>query len=180
MFNGQQLPTNGLTVVTPQPMYVQGDYNTTTNGIVFSRNKLGDTTNTYPAGLFADAVTILSTSWNDGNTSSTSLNSRNPVNTTINAATLEGIVPSNGSQYSGGVENFLRLLENWSTSTTLTYNGSIVVMFPSQYATNFWSGSYYGVPTRQWGFDLNFNTASKLPPLTPQVKQTVRGSWSAW
>ncbi len=181
MFNGQQLPTNGLTVVTPQPMYVEGDYNTTTNGLVFSRNNLGDTTNTYPAGLFADAVTILSANWNDSYTGIyTNLASRSPVNTTINAATLEGIVPSNGAHYSGGVENFLRLLENWGG--TLTYNGSIVVMFPSQYATNPWlpTGNYYNAPNRNWGFDLNFNKSTGLPPLTPQVKQTVRGSWAAW
>jgi hypothetical protein len=180
MVNGQQLPTNGLSVVTPQPMYVKGDYNITTNGINFSKNTLGDTTNTYPAGLFADAVTILSTNWNDALYSTNyAVSLRTPINTTINAATLEGIVPSNGTYYSGGVENFLRLLENWSSSTTLTYNGSIVVMFPSQYATNFYGGSYYGVPKRQWGFDLNFNQASKLPPLTPKVKQTVRGTWYA-
>jgi hypothetical protein len=180
MFNGQQLPTNGLTVVTPQPMYVEGDYNTTTNGLVFSRGTLGDTTNTYPAGLFADAVTILSSNWSDAYNSSTTLASRAPVDTTINAATLEGIVPSNGLNYSGGVENFLRLLENWGG--TLTYNGSIVVMFPSQYATSPWqqTGHYYNAPTRNWGFDLNFNQSTGLPPLTPQVKQTVRGSWSAW
>jgi hypothetical protein len=178
MYNAQQLPTNGLSVVTPQPMYVFGSYNVTTNGTVFSINTLGNTTNTYPAGLFADAVTILSSNWSDSYTSGTTLSSRSPASTTINAATLEGIVPSNGSYYSGGVENFLRLLENWGG--TLTYNGSIVVMFPSQYATNHWSGSYYGVPTRQWGFDPNFTHANLLPPLTPQVKQTVRGSWTAY
>lgn len=180
MFNGQQLPTNGLTVVTPQPMYVLGDYNTTTNGTVFSRSVLGDTTNTYPAGLFADAVTILSSSWNDSDNALTSLAVRNPTSTTINAATLEGIVPSDGAYYSGGVENFLRLLENWGG--TLTYNGSIVVMFPSEYATNHWlpTGNYYNAPTRNWGFDPNFNQSTGLPPLTPQVKQTVRGSWAAW
>jgi hypothetical protein len=89
-------------------------------------------------------------------------------------------VPSDGSHYSGGVENFLRLLENWSSATTLTYNGSIVVMFPSQYATSPWGKSnVYGVPKRQWGFDTNFKDASKLPPLTPQLKATVRGVYAA-
>ncbi len=179
MCNGQQLPTNGLTVVTPQPMYVMGDYNVTTNGVNYSRNTLGDTTNTVPAAVLADAVTILSSQWQDSYPSGGSDTSRVPASTTVNAATLEGIVPSNGTYYSGGVENFLRLLENWS-GYTLTYNGSIVVMFPSQYATNHWAGTYYGVPTRKWGFDTKFNKANLLPPLTPQVKETVRGSWLAW
>jgi hypothetical protein len=76
--------------------------------------------------------------------------------------------------YSGGVENFLRLLENWS-SASLWYNGSIVAMFPSQYATNFWqqTGNYYTAPTRSWAFDTNFTNLSKLPPLTPMVVNDV-------
>jgi len=177
--DGSQLPPAGLTVATALPIYVEGNYNVTTDDIHYSES-LGDTTNTVPASLLGDAVTILSSNWKDSYNSSTSLSSRNPVSTTINAATLEGIVPSNGSHYSGGVENFLRLLENWSGSTTLTYNGSIVVMFPSQYATSPWqtTGVYYNPPNRQWGFDVNFEQQSKLPPLTPQVKATVRGDYA--
>jgi hypothetical protein len=55
-------------------------------------------------------------------------------------------------------------------------------MFPSIYATNFWqpTGNYYNAPTRNWGFDVNFMTQAKLPPLTPQVKQVVRGQWGNW
>jgi hypothetical protein len=181
MVNGQQLPPAGLTVATAVPLYVKGNYNITTNGTAFSTT-LGNTTNTVPAALMGDAITILSSNWSDAYTNGTSLSSRtvSAGNTTINAAALEGIVPSNGTHYSGGVENFMRLLENWSG--TLTYNGSIVVMFPSQYATNFWqtTGNYYNPPTRNWGFDLNFNTSTKLPPMTPTVKAVIRGSWLAW
>ena len=174
--NGAELPSDGLTVATPLPIYVMGNYNVTTNGVNFSES-LGDTTNTVPAALLGDAVTILSSSWKDSYNSGTSLSGRSAADTTVNAATLEGIVPSDGSHYSGGVENFLRLLENWS-GHTLTYNGSIVVMFPSQYATGYWNGSYYGVPTRHWGFDVNFEQQSELPPLTPQVKATIRGDYA--
>ena len=97
---------------------------------------------------------------------------------------LEGIVASNpniSGNYSGGVENFMRLLENWSSGPVLTYNGSIVVLFYSQYATNSWqpTGNYYNAPTRNWAFDLNFRTASKLPPLTPNTKAMIRGNWYA-
>ena len=108
----------------------------------------------------------------------TSLSSRTPANICLNAATLEGIVPSDGNDYSGGVENFLRLLENWS-GYTVAYNGSVVVMFPSQYATHPWSyGSYYTAPSREWGFDVNFTKDGGLPPLTPQVKATIRGVYA--
>jgi hypothetical protein len=178
LVDGQQLPAGGLSVATPFPVYVMGNYNTTTNGTRYSTT-LGDTTNTHPAAIMGDAVTILSTNWSDSYTASTTLNSRNlPVSTTINAACLEGIVPSNGTQYSGGVENFLRLLENWG-NVTLNYNGSIVVLFQSQYATGFWNGNYYGVPTRRWGFDSNFNSQNGLPPMTPQVRAIVRKNWAA-
>jgi hypothetical protein len=180
LVNAQQLPPAGLTVVTPQPIYVKGDYNITTNGVNISRT-LGDTANTYPAALLGDSITILSSNWSDALSSGTFGSRNNPVSTTVNAAALEGIVPSNGAHYSGGVENFMRLLENWS-GQTLTYNGSIVVMFPSQYATNFWqtTGNYYNAPARQWGFDLNFLQAGKLPPLTPQMRLVLRGQWAAW
>lgn len=183
--NGSRLPPSGLTVATPEPLYVLGNYNITTNGSQTS-TVLGDTTNTSPAALMGDAVTILSANWSDATyVSGYSLTSRtiSAANTTVNAATLEGIVPSNGAHYSGGVENFLRLLENWNSSNNkLTYNGSIIVLFPSQYATNFWqtTGVYYNPPDRAWGFDLNFNNADLLPPLAPKIKGTIRGSWSAW
>ncbi len=178
LVNGQQLPPGGLTVATPFPIYVLGDYNTTTNGTKFSTT-LGDTTNTYPAAIMGDTVTVLSSAWSDAYNYNTGLSSRTPASTTINVATLEGIVPSNGSYYSGGVENFLRLLENWSSSYTLTYNGSIVVLFQSQYATGYWDNTtYYYPPTRRWGFDLNFGQQSRLPPMTPQVRATIRESWT--
>jgi hypothetical protein len=99
---------------------------------------------------------------------------------------MEGIVQSvtinSTKYYSGGVENFLRLLENWSSGTTLTYNGSIVVMFNSLYATNHWQtpGNYYNVPNRSWGFDVNFLNQNQLPPLTPQAKALVRQQWSSY
>ncbi len=184
--NGQRLPPDGFTVATAQPIYVLGDYNIQTGSGGPQALSLGSTTNgaTVPAALIGDAVTILSSNWKDSYNSSTALSSRTPVTTTVNAACMEGIVPSaNGTSYSGGVENFFRLLENWSKSTTLTYNGSIVCMFPSQYATNKWqqTGIYYNPPNRQWGFDVNFLKGQNyLPPLTPQVKYIVRSSWAAW
>jgi hypothetical protein len=183
MLDGQQLPSSGLTVATAMPMYVEGNYNVTTNGTAYSTT-LGDVANTRGASLLADALTLLSSNWSDAYNTNTALSSRNPSDTTLNAATLEGIVPSTitgtTTNYSGGVENFLRLLENWSAGNTVTYNGSIVVMFPSQYATNGWSvrPNTYSVPTRAWGFDVNFTSPNGLPPLTPQATRLFRTTWS--
>jgi hypothetical protein len=178
--NGAQLPTSGgLAVATPDPIYVKGNFNSQTS----AGNDAGQnsTTFTYPGALYGDALTILSSSWNDSNNSGTPLSSRSTVATTVNAATLEGIVPSFGSNYSGGAENFIRLLEDWAGGggTTLTYNGSIVVMFPSQYATGLWGNSnYYSIPTRHWAFDLNFTHQGGLPAMTPRVKGIIRQGWA--
>ena len=183
--NGQQLPftiygvyhgywTAGLTVATPMPIYVWGNYNIQTNSGGGSSAGTTNTTWTRPAALMGDAVTILSGGWSDGNGEFPG----GVIATTVNAAILTGIVPSTFTtqkHYSGGVENFLRLLENWN-ATTLTYNGSIVAMFPSVYATNYWvtPGTYYGVPTRAWGFDANFSKGpGYFPPLTPFVANFV-------
>ena len=186
MSNGAQLPPNGLTVVTPQPMYVQGNYNTQTNTTGGASTATTNTAYTYPAALMADAVTVLSQQWKDTYTSSTSLSGRTVTSAdTVNAALLVGIDPSitaNGTKYfSGGLENYLRLLENWN-SEPLWYNGSEVAMFNSAYATNYWQspGVYYQIPTRDWGFDANFMNPNKLPPLAPQVRATIRGYWYAW
>ncbi|MDW7980126.1 MAG: hypothetical protein RMH97_06125 [Verrucomicrobiales bacterium] len=176
LVNGAVLPPSGLTVVTPNPLYVQGHYNA-------SGASLGttNTANTKPAALIADAITVLSTGWNDSN-SAKDLSSRIASDTTVNAAFLAGIVETVGTNYSGGLENFPRFLENWS-GKTFTYNGSMVVMFPSKVATNRWKapgtqGNVYGVPTRNWSFDVNFTDPNKLPPLCPAVRAVIRYKWA--
>ncbi len=174
LVNGQNLPSWGLTVATPNPLYVLGHYNAP--GLYLGTT---NTSTTYPASLVADAVTFLSRTWSD-RSSSSSLSSRHGDNTTYNAAVLTGIVPSGGGYYSGGYENAIRLLEDWS-SRTMTFNGSIVVLFNSQIATAPWgaSGDVYIVPSaRNWSFDQNFLDMSKLPPSTPELRTTIRARWT--
>jgi hypothetical protein len=178
--NGQYLPASGLTVATPLPIYVKGNFNAPDLTVGQT-----NTSQTAPASLISDAVTILSSAWKDSNSAdrSTSLPNRVAGNTTVNAALLAGIVPSvtvgGQGHYSGGVENFTRFLEDWGGST-FTYNGSMVVMFPSRYATSYWisPGTYYQAPKRDWAFDKNFLNMNKLPPATPQVKKLQRASWT--
>ena len=185
VYNGGMLPSqtqpNGLTIATKMPLYVYGNYNVSNNVCsVLGKNNTGACT--WPSALIADAITILSVNWSD----SVSNTLPTPLATTVNAAMLEGIVPStnnaNPGTYCGGVENFLRLLENWSQSIPLWYNGSIVVMFPSQIATNYQqtTGKYYNAPARNWAFDTNFTLQIGLPPLTPQNKGVIRAKWNAY
>jgi hypothetical protein len=189
--NGGMLPSvdggYGFSLATAQPLYIWGDYNASNSlGSSLSQNNV---IYTAPAALMADSVTILSDGWTDTNTSSRFSGGPTAKTTTINAACLEGIVESNTNNgasdaegYSGGVENFLRMLENWNPGSgkqTLWYNGSIIVMFPSQYATNCWqqTGGYYTAPNRSWAFDTNFNISADLPPLTPRSQGVIRSSW---
>ncbi len=191
VMNGGMMPANmgsrGFGLATAMQIYVWGDYNVSNSlGSSISEN---NTVYTEPAALMGDAVTILSDSWLDTNSLALHTGGPSASQTTINAGCMEGIVESNTNNaasegtsdgYSGGVENFLRTLENWS-SVKLWYNGSIVVMFPSQYATNCWqqTGYYYTAPSRSWAFDTNFMIQADLPPLMPQAKGVIRGTWAA-
>jgi Tfp pilus assembly protein PilX len=166
--NAAQLPgpAAGFTVVSDRPVYIQGSYNTT--------NKVA-------AAVMGDAVTVLSNNWGPNNSDTKGFGAASGGNrtasaTTINAALMSGNVPTiSGSRYSGGLENYLRLLEAWS-GVTLTYNGSLVDLWPSLIATGAWGCcTYYNVPTRNWAFDVLFNAT--LPPGTPRVLVSQRLGW---
>ena len=176
LINGQALLPQGLTVATPEPAYILGNYNCPSAALGTT-----NTTGTKPASIISDAITILSPAWFDTNATK-ALSSRLASSCTVNAAFLSGIVTTTSSSYSGGAENFPRFLEDW-TGDTLTYNGSMVVMYESRYAIGLWQGTggtigIYSPPTRKWAFDLNFRDPSKLPPGTPQVRALIRGQWS--
>jgi hypothetical protein len=156
-FGATSLPA-GLSVATDKPLYVKGDYNTANR----------------PAGLYADSVTLLSANWSDGN-SSAGLDSRVAANTTLNAAIMAGNRNTTDTEYSGGVENFIRFLEKWS-GKTVTYSGSIVCLWQSQEATKKWpgTGTVYNAPTRNWSYGINYNN---LPPGTPRVRNVTKLGW---
>jgi hypothetical protein len=159
---------------TANPLYVEGNYNQTNAANLGTTN----TTTTVPASLVGDAITILSGNWSDHNSTSP-VGSRVATSTTVNAALLAGAVDTTAGHYGGGMENFPRFLETWGSSAVFTYNGSMVKMFPSLYATNFWGlANVYSPPARNWAFDINFNNPLKLPPKTPQLLQAVRSRWA--
>ena len=98
--------------------------------------------------IVSDAITVLSNNWDDS-TSSSSLGSRNASNTTINCSLVSGIVPTSGGNYSGGGENFIRLLEDW-TDKRLTVVGSQIEMWPSKHATGTWGkANVYKAPAQR-------------------------------
>jgi hypothetical protein len=168
LVNGTKIPVGGMTVVSDNPVYMQGDFNTGNN----PPSNNGDPTkpeNNWtrePSAIFADAVTLLSNNWNDSNTSS-GLSSRVASNTTVNAALIAGNVPGNGTYYSGGGENFVRFLEDW-TAKTFTYYGSMLGLYASTQATGPWGGNLntYKPPQLYWYFDTKLSFDENYKPVT--------------
>ncbi len=180
LINGQTLPNRGLTVATPNPLYVQGHYNCPNPAALGTTN----TAATVPASLVADALTLQSGNWLDAR-STGSLRDRAATDTTINAAIIAGMVPSGGrdgaSPFSGGVMNLPRLLEDWGNgSRKLTINGSLISLYTSARATAPWRtpGQYYYAPTRNFNFDQNLLRATSQPPATPELRVLLRSAWS--
>lgn len=182
--NGAVVPTNGLTVATPNPLYVQGDYNCPNSGNLNTTNTSGSS----PCSLISDALTVLSSSWSDNKSTNTLANRNKAVSTTLNAAIITGNVNSitnsagtDSSIFSGGVVNMPRLLEDWGNggSVTLTLNTSLVSLFNSVWATNVFQnpGVYYYAPTRAFSFDLNYFSPQGMPPGTPSIRRMVRSTW---
>jgi hypothetical protein len=125
--------------------------------------------------VIADAVNILSNAWSDSNASA-ALGSRIAGNTTVNTAIVSGIIQTGGGNYSGGVENFPRFLEDW-TNKTFTYYGSMVELFQSKQSVGIWGkANVYGAPVRQWYFDKGFYTNS--PPGSLMLYSYIKGRWS--
>ena len=185
LMNAAQLPANGgagFTVATPNPLYVQGNYNTQTS----AGSSVG-TNNAYevPAALMSDALTILSPNWTDNKGAiayTTTGSTFTAATMTINAAIVTGTVPSTDATttgFSGGVHNLPRMLEDWS-GINLYLNTSIIRLWNSQMATNQWKyqGTYYNPPNRYFSFDNNYLNPAKVPPGIPVALVPLRFAWT--
>ncbi len=181
--NAQTLPSRGLTVASPNALYVQGHFNCPTAALGTT-----NTSNTKAASLVGDALTVLSSNWVDA-AGVSNYTSRVASDTTVNAGIIAGNVETTGTgsgltDNSGGAMNLPRLLEDW-TSRTLTLNGSLVCLYQSQQANVQYTstsatiaqGLYYMPPTRNINFDYNFADPSKLPPGAPVITVLERLKW---
>ncbi len=182
---GTKVPTSGLTIVSNNPIYIQGDFNTGGSPPSDSTSQNDPTTpqvsgyTRAPCSVVGDAINLLSNVWNDANSSS-GTSSRVATNTTFNTAILSGIVPTapvgGDGSYSGGAENFPRFLEDWSHAI-VTYYGSMVELYKSQQSTGEWGkANVYVPPTRHWYFDSNFKV--RPPPGSLMVYSYTKGQWA--
>jgi Tfp pilus assembly protein PilX len=204
LINGAQLGSDptvanriaGLTVVSENPVYIQGDWNAANTFLV---NDLHAAT-----AVIADAVTVLSNSWNDTNsfvwpyTASSQLANTGRIRAAqsyYRVAILGGKGPSfnkpadlgaGASVFGtdGGAHNFLRMLEgdngNQPTvaNTTVNYRGSMATLYYNRQGVGTFKccsgtaedGIVYSVPVRNFIFDTDFLQPALLPPNTPMFR----------
>ena len=175
----------GLTVVSENPVYIQGNWNAASapGAAVTTANFV---TNAHAAtSVIADAVTLLSNNWNDDNSfaapydpgSRLRVNAASP--TTADSWYRVAIIGGKGIAFphpagtaddfgtDGGVHNFLRYLENGDAA--VNYRGAIATFFYNRQAVGTYKccTTVYGAPTRNYAFDSDFLTPALLPPNTP-------------
>ncbi len=175
-----------------------------------------------PAAIVADTITVLSNQCVSGNNPlgvplgqltcglppqiNGATQSYNNVTSAIaiNAAFLSNTQVSNGNlgsgryntsldkSYGGGVNNYIRLLEDWNNNNdplALNYTGSLISLNePIEYGGLYRAGgidpadpvgtSYYNVPFRNFNYDTNFNLITKIPPLTPKASYILQNSFT--
>ena len=189
----------GITVVSDQQMYVEGNY----NSAAYAPTATGPTGIpwTHPAAaVIGDTMNVLSQNWenpiggiaNDQKSATdltSSTHARRPSQTTIYAAFAAGVddPATSTNHYNGGLQNYPRMHEDWqlpaSPDNTLNYRGSFVSLTTPVHANGQWNAngtSYnmYTVPIRNWDFDPQYNDVAMLPPMTPtfiSVLQIVVG-----
>jgi hypothetical protein len=83
---------------------------------------------------------------------------------------------SGANRFSGAINNYMRMLEDWGGpgGFFFNYSGSFVSLgTPLEYSGAYVGGgggaSYYNIPTRNFNFDANFNAFGSLPPLPPRA-----------
>jgi hypothetical protein len=185
----------GFTVVSENPVYIQGNYNSQANDPFWTtaNNTTPTQTPHSAASIIADSVTLLSNSWSDMGSLMfpTAPGSRAATANSYYRTAIAGgkniPFPSPGWANTagindfgtdGGLHNFLRYLENLG-GISLFYDGSLVSMYYSEYNTGTFKccTTVYSPPTRKYYFDVLFLNPNNLPPATPEFQDVVNLSY---
>jgi len=183
-------PDNGLggfTVAAENPVYITGNYNSNAGDPFWANPGGAADINHAAAAVIADSVTLLSNAWSDIASMQNPANlGGRPAATTYYRLAIAGGKNMNfpqpaagngiGADFGtdGGVHNFLRYIEKWG-GATLSYRGSLVSLYYSQYATGTFKCCtlVYSPPNRDYYFDTAFLDPAKLPPGTPMLQDVV-------
>jgi hypothetical protein len=180
----------GLTIVSENPVYIEGDYNAN-----FPVNVGFGGAKNAAASVIADSVTLLSNGWADSTSFSSPyspagrVGAAQPLSASPPAANIGiwyrlAIVGGKGMAFlqpsvgggiptdfgtDGGAHNFLRFLEN-NSNITVNYLGATATFFYSRQSVGTYKccTTVYSPPaSRAYNFDLNFLNPALLPPNTP-------------
>jgi hypothetical protein len=180
----------GLTVVSENPVYIHGDWNAAATWLPNDPHAA--------TSVIADAVTLLSSSWNDNNSFASPYTAAaaviappfpafpgriRPAQSYYRVAILAGKGPSfplpadevlmKDFGTDGGTHNYLRMLEsNPGGGGTVNYRGSMATLFYNRQAVGTYKccTTVYDAPTRNFIFDADFVNPALLPPLTPMFR----------
>ena len=182
----------GFTVGSENPVYVQGNYNSSASDPFWGTANSATPTQALhsAASIIADSVTVLSNTWSDMGSLMfpTVPGNRAPAADAYYRMAVSGgknipfPIPNWGASQDfgtdGGLHNFLRYLENWG-AVTLHYDGSLVSMYYSEYDTGTFKccTDVYSPPTRNYYFDVLFLNPNNLPPATPEFQDVVNLSY---
>ncbi len=175
-----QIVNPGFTVVSENPVYIQGNWNASGGFTDIDGHKA--------TAVMADTVTLLSSIWNDDTSFGVNGTVAQAYSLTNRARTAQSyyrvaIIAGKNAPFpwpaagtpptdfgtDGGAHNFLRMLEQGGT---VNYRGSIATFFYSRQAVGVYKccATVYGAPTRVFNFDIDFLDTTKLPPLTPMFR----------
>lgn len=144
-----------------------------------------------PGNILADAVTLLSGDFDFTKELGYTIGSQQPANkdTTFNLIVAAGDNPAQPTVDNGGLNNLVRVIENW-TSSKIKLNGAFMQVKKSAYATGTNPPqTVNNPPTRQWSYDVGllFQSpdlfASKLavtPPEPPDEYLREVGRDDTW
>ncbi|MBZ5629148.1 MAG: hypothetical protein LAO06_09825 [Acidobacteriia bacterium] len=203
----------GFTLASENPAYVLGDYNANS-----AASDLGYGSSHAASAVIADTVTLLSNSFSDLATlwnpacaedssacGSTAAYRRSAATTSYRMAIAAGksmnypypgySTPDEDAGLDGGAHNFLRYLEDWYNTNSMShYLGSMVSLYYSMYATGTFKCCGMAVydwpynpsaspssctttpshcPGRDYRFDSDFLDLTKMPPGTPTFRDVV-------
>ncbi|MDB9453551.1 hormogonium polysaccharide biosynthesis protein HpsA [Dolichospermum circinale] len=216
--NSYKEEEKGLTLATNLPAYIKGDFNLHTQE-EFTNTLADDWSNFYtrstfnnnfacrsgdsrfpncttgdewrPANILADAVTLLSGDFDFTKELGYTIGSQQTAknDTTFNLIIAAGDNPAQPTVDNGGLNNLVRVIENW-TSSKIKLNGAFMQVKKSAYATGTNPPqTVNNPPTRQWSYDVGllFQSpdlfASKLavtPPEPPDEYLREVGRDDTW
>lgn len=195
--NAATIPSNastgvGFSIATNGGLYIQGNYNTSglkdSGGAPVTDASDGHAREV-PSMIMADAITVLSSGWVDPVASGTPptlhsmpLSSRIATDTSmvVNAGLVTGNYASTTTSSSGGAQNLVRYMEDWTGKNTY-FKGSLGRLFSSTQFNGAYAGgagTVYNQPTRTFSFDSDIPTHP--PPGNPTTTEFGRGDFFTW